>query len=52
MLNSLHDQTPSIVSNTPITPTKRISFARSKHPVDYPDFLEIQLKSFQDFFQL
>ena len=52
MLNSLPDQTPSIVSNTPITPTKRISFARSKHPVDYPDFLEIQLKSFQDFFQL
>ncbi|HPD53118.1 MAG TPA: DNA-directed RNA polymerase subunit beta, partial [Bacteroidia bacterium] len=40
------------MSNTPITPTKRISFARSKHPVDYPDFLEIQLKSFQDFFQL
>jgi DNA-directed RNA polymerase subunit beta len=40
------------VSNTIITPTKRISFARSKHPVDYPDFLEIQLKSFQDFFQL
>ena len=52
MLNSLPDQTPSIVSNTPITPTKRICFARSKHPVDYPDFLEIQLKSFQDFFQL
>ncbi len=31
---------------------KRISFASSKHPIDYPDFLDIQLKSFQDFFQL
>ena len=32
--------------------SKRISFASSKHPIDYPDFLDIQLKSFQDFFQL
>jgi len=28
----------------------RISFATIGH--DYPDFLDIQLKSFQDFFQL
>jgi len=32
--------------------SKRISFASSKHPIEYPDFLDIQLKSFQDFFQL
>jgi DNA-directed RNA polymerase subunit beta len=31
---------------------KRISFASAKHQLDYPDFLEVQLKSFQDFFQL
>ena len=31
---------------------KRISFAASKKVLDYPDFLDIQLKSFQDFFQL
>ena len=30
----------------------RISFASIKRPFDYPDFLDIQLKSFQDFFQL
>lgn len=30
----------------------RISFASIKKPLDYPDFLDIQLKSFQDFFQL
>jgi len=30
----------------------RINFASSKNPCDYPDFLEIQLKSFQEFFQL
>jgi DNA-directed RNA polymerase subunit beta len=32
--------------------TKRISFAKTKNQLDYPDFLEIQLQSFQDFFQL
>jgi DNA-directed RNA polymerase subunit beta len=32
--------------------TQRISFASSKSPIEYPDFLELQLKSFQDFFQL
>jgi DNA-directed RNA polymerase subunit beta len=31
---------------------KRINFASSKHTIDYPDFLDVQLKSFQDFFQL
>ena len=30
----------------------RISFASIKRPFDYPDFLDIQLKSFHDFFQL
>ncbi|MDR0982871.1 MAG: DNA-directed RNA polymerase subunit beta [Culturomica sp.] len=32
--------------------TKRISFASTKNQLEYPDFLEIQLKSFKDFFQL
>ncbi len=32
--------------------TNRINFSKSKHPFDYPDFLEVQLKSFKDFFQL
>jgi DNA-directed RNA polymerase subunit beta len=31
---------------------QRITFASSKNVLEYPDFLEIQLKSFQDFFQL
>ncbi|MGI6073652.1 MAG: DNA-directed RNA polymerase subunit beta [Fermentimonas sp.] len=31
---------------------KRINFASIKNPLDFPDFLEIQLKSFQDFIQL
>ncbi len=31
---------------------ERFSFASSQVKADYPDFLEIQLKSFQDFFQL
>ncbi len=31
---------------------KRINFASSMYKVDYPDFLELQLKSFQEFFQL
>ena len=30
----------------------RVNFASSKNPVPYPDFLDIQLKSFQEFFQL
>ncbi|MGZ4060394.1 MAG: DNA-directed RNA polymerase subunit beta, partial [Bacteroidia bacterium] len=32
--------------------TQRISFASIKSQIDYPDFLDIQLQSFQDFFQL
>ncbi len=32
--------------------TQRISFASTKNQLEYPDFLEVQLKSFQDFFQL
>jgi DNA-directed RNA polymerase subunit beta len=32
--------------------TERISFASRKNHLDYPDFLEIQLKSFGEFFQL
>ncbi|MFH0893665.1 MAG: DNA-directed RNA polymerase subunit beta, partial [Bacteroidota bacterium] len=31
---------------------KKISFASAKSLIDYPDFLEIQVKSFKDFFQL
>ncbi len=31
---------------------QRISFSSVKHRMPYPDFLEIQLKSFRDFFQL
>ena len=31
---------------------KRISFASAKNQLAYPDFLEIQLKSFTEFFQL
>ena len=31
---------------------QRINFATSKPLLDHPDFLEVQLKSFQDFFQL
>ncbi|UGU17065.1 DNA-directed RNA polymerase subunit beta [Sinomicrobium kalidii] len=32
--------------------TERISFASAKNTPDYPDFLDIQIQSFQDFFQL
>jgi len=31
---------------------ERINFASKKEQLDYPDFLEIQLKSFSEFFQL
>jgi DNA-directed RNA polymerase subunit beta len=30
----------------------RISFSSTKNQLNYPDFLEVQLKSFRDFFQL
>ena len=32
--------------------SERISFASIKSQLEYPDFLDIQLKSFEDFFQL
>ena len=31
---------------------QRVNFASVKNPMDYPDFLEVQLKSFNDFLQL
>lgn len=31
---------------------QRINFSSIKKSLDYPDFLEVQLKSFKDFFQL
>ncbi|RYE32639.1 MAG: DNA-directed RNA polymerase subunit beta, partial [Sphingobacteriaceae bacterium] len=31
---------------------QRVNFATSKHVIDYPDFLDVQLQSFQEFFQL
>jgi len=34
------------------TETKRVNFASIQSPIEYPDFLEVQLKSFQDFLQL
>ena len=38
--------------STNLINNKRISFATIQHPIEYPDFLDIQLRSFQDFFQL
>ncbi|MDO9152325.1 MAG: DNA-directed RNA polymerase subunit beta [Paludibacter sp.] len=34
------------------TKVQRINFATIKNQYDYPDFLEVQIKSFQDFFQM
>ncbi len=34
------------------TGTERINFGKTKVKYDYPDFLDVQLKSFRDFFQL
>lgn len=34
------------------TPYERLSFSSVMNRPDYPDFLDIQIKSFQDFFQL
>ena len=31
---------------------ERVNFATSKHVMDYPDFLDVQLQSFKEFFQL
>ncbi|MBL6666115.1 MAG: DNA-directed RNA polymerase subunit beta [Flavobacteriaceae bacterium] len=36
----------------PNTKSTRVNFAGAKHLPNYPDFLDIQIKSFQDFFQL
>ena len=36
----------------PTKNSQRINFALAKHTPEYPDFLDIQIKSFQDFFQL
>ncbi len=35
-----------------ITHEGRISFSSVAHPHEYPDFLDVQIKSFRDFFQL
>jgi DNA-directed RNA polymerase subunit beta len=35
-----------------LTKAQRINFASIKNQLLYPDFLEVQLKSFQDFFQM
>ncbi len=32
--------------------SERINFVRTKNQLSYPDFLDVQLKSFRDFFQL
>jgi DNA-directed RNA polymerase subunit beta len=37
---------------SPAKTNQRISFSSNKNQLDYPDFLEVQLKSFRDFFQL
>ncbi|HHJ10960.1 MAG TPA: DNA-directed RNA polymerase subunit beta [Bacteroidetes bacterium] len=36
----------------PVTNQQRISFSTIKDQLDYPDFLDIQLKSFAEFFQI
>ena len=36
----------------PVTKQPRVNFARVRNPYPYPDFLDVQLKSFQDFLQL
>ena len=36
----------------PISKSQRVNFAGAQHSPNYPDFLDIQIKSFQDFFQL
>ena len=38
--------------STAITEKPRINFASTKNPMPFPDFLEVQLKSFRDFLQL
>ncbi|MDR2843560.1 MAG: DNA-directed RNA polymerase subunit beta, partial [Candidatus Symbiothrix sp.] len=40
------------MSSTATKNSQRVNFASIKNPFQYPDFLEVQLKSFQDFLQL
>ncbi|GIV31867.1 MAG: DNA-directed RNA polymerase subunit beta [Saprospiraceae bacterium] len=40
------------IENVTLTETGRISFGKIRLPHEYPDLLEIQLRSFQEFFQL
>ncbi len=40
------------MSKQPVSSNQRINFSTVKNTMAYPDFLEIQLKSFHDFFQL
>ncbi len=40
------------MTNRTITPEGRITFASVKPVIDYPDFLDVQLESFREFFQL
>ncbi|HQO31247.1 MAG TPA: DNA-directed RNA polymerase subunit beta [Chitinophagales bacterium] len=37
---------------TGLTPSGRINFSKISHPYDYPNLLDIQVKSFQEFLQL
>lgn len=46
------NNTQSAVPAPAVKQPQRISFASSNLKMDYPDFLEVQLKSFKDFFQL
>ena len=39
-------------AKTPARKSKRIDFGSIHLPAQYPDFLDIQLKSFQEFFQI
>ncbi len=50
MATSKHQSTSKTETKT--TPTGRINFSTNPFKTDYPDFLEIQLQSFKDFFQL
>ncbi len=40
------------MANTKNSTTQRVSFSSIKTVIDYPDFLDIQLRSFEDFFQI
>jgi DNA-directed RNA polymerase subunit beta len=42
----------TVIQSTSSSPSKRINFSSIKQALDYPDFLDIQLKSFREFFQL